>query len=62
MAMGDDIPRRVVPGVLSDLFIRVCRCQKLPRGDNKPLPGFRSDESFSKFDGGNYCFDIKVRG
>ena len=59
---GNDIRRSVVPGVLSDLFIRVCRCQKLPRGSNKPLPGLSSDEPFSKFDGGNYRFDIKVGG
>ena len=57
-----NVRRRVVPRVLSDLFVRIRRSQRLPRSNDNLLPSFSSHESFSCFDSGNYRFDIKVGG
>jgi len=59
---GVNVRRRVVPSVLSDLLVRVCRSKGLPRSANEPFPSLGSDEPLSKFDGGNHRFDIKFRG
>ena len=57
-----NVRRREVPCVLGELLIRACRSRLLPRTNNKPFPGFSSDESLSGFEGGNYGFDVKVGG
>ena len=53
---------RVVPDVLSNLFIRVCGFKGIPRGPNKPFPGPGGGKSLSKFDGCDHRFDIKAGG
>ena len=56
------VRRRVVPCVLDELLIRTRRSRLFPRTNNKPLPGFSSDESLTSFEGGNYRFDVEVGG
>jgi len=51
---------RVIPGVLSDLLIRVCGSRGFPRGANEPLPGSSCGESLSGFDGSDDRFDVEV--
>jgi len=55
-----DVLRSVVPGILCDLLICVCRSQLLPWSTNKSFPGSSSDESFSNFDGGDHSLDVKI--
>ena len=57
---GNDVRRRVVPGVLNDLLVRACGPQWLPRNVDKPFPGLGSGESLSKLDGSDHRFDVEV--
>jgi len=60
MIQGVNIPGRVVPGVLSDLLIRVRGSQGLPRSFDEPFPSPGGGESFSEFDGGDQSLDVEV--
>ena len=51
---------RVVPGVLSDLLIRICGPKGIPRNPDEPFPGPGGGKSLSKFDRYDHRFDIEV--
>jgi hypothetical protein len=52
----------VGPNVLGNLFIRVCRPQRTPRGDDEIFPGICGDEPFDDFDGVYHRFDVEISG
>ena len=62
MIQGLNVRHSVVPRVLDEFLICIRGSQNVPRSSDEPSPGFGSDESFSSFDGGDYCFNVKVGG